>query len=55
LHLTEQHLEGPGLQDQSLEQVKAETQGLWTRTPTQGWVWDIAGAGRLLMGLRGTH
>jgi hypothetical protein len=28
------------------------SQVLWSWTPSQGWVWDITGTGRLLMGLK---
>jgi hypothetical protein len=33
--------------------VKLAAQGLWSQTLSQGWVWDVAGTGRLLTGLRG--
>jgi hypothetical protein len=55
LHLTERHLQGPGLRGWYLRLVKAVAQGLWTQTPSWGQVWDIAGTRRLLAGQRRAH
>jgi hypothetical protein len=55
LHLTERHLKGPGLRGQYLRLAKEAAQGLWTQTPSQGRVWDIAGTRRLLAGWRRAH